>query len=315
MEIPWDFAEGVPVHLSAMRNDSEVRGHWHVALVLLLLAGCRTGRNYSDAAGPRYAGGQATAEGDDAAVRALRIVTFNIERAFRVDTAIKVLAGDPGTRGADVILLQEMDEPSVRRVAAAFGMAYVYYPGTFSLKTRRDFGNATLSRWPIVADSKILLPYLGVLGRLQRTATAVTILVRGTPVRVYSVHLGTLVNVTPALQRAQLRAVLADAEAFDHVVLGGDMNSHSVGGVARKHGYAWPTESGPKTTAFGRFDHIFLKGLASPKKGAAGTVLDVRGASDHRAVWALAILDDARSSGAERSQQADDVAGQGRFQR
>jgi endonuclease/exonuclease/phosphatase family metal-dependent hydrolase len=264
----------------------------HAAVILLVatLAGCRTGDNYTGLEGPRYASGLS-----DALVREpadpdnLRVVSFNIERALRVDRAIAVMTADPALRGADVILLQEMDDAGTRRVADAFGMGYVYYPGTFSLKTRRDFGNAVLSRWPIVGDSKILLPHLGVVGRLQRTATAATIRVGGSLVRVYSTHLGTLLNSTPAAQRSQLRAILADAEAYPRVVIGGDMNSGRVGRLAREMGYEWPTEHGPRTTRFGRWDHIFLKGL-TPRRGAAGTVLDVRRASDHRPVWAVAAL-------------------------
>jgi endonuclease/exonuclease/phosphatase family metal-dependent hydrolase len=263
-----------------------------LAALAATLAGCQTGRNYTRLDGPRYGtvpsdalpreppGGPAT----------LTLVSFNIERALRVESAIAVLEDDPALRSADVILLQEMDDAGTRRVAQAFGMAYVYYPGTFSLKTHRDFGNAVLSRWPIVGDSKILLPHLGVLGRLQRTATAATILVGGTRVRVYSTHLGTPLNATPAAQRAQLRAVLADAEGYPRVVIGGDMNSHHVGRLARERGYLWPTEHGPRTTRFGRWDHIFLKGVTPPSGPAAGTVIDVRGASDHRPVWAVATL-------------------------
>jgi hypothetical protein len=43
------------------------------------------------------------------------------------------------------------------------------------------------------------------------------------------------------------------------------------------------------TTTGGRWDHIFVKGLTAPV-AAAGTVSRVRGASDHRPVWAIAVL-------------------------
>jgi endonuclease/exonuclease/phosphatase family metal-dependent hydrolase len=109
-------------------------------------------------------------------------------------------------------------------------------------------------------------------------------------IRVYSTHLGTMINATPAAQRAQLGTVLADAEPYAQVIIGGDMNSHGVVRLARDRGYEWPTEHGPRTTVFGRWDHILLKGLRSPGTAAAGTVLDVRGASDHRPVWAVATL-------------------------
>ena len=99
-----------------------------------------------------------------------------------------------------------------------------------------------------------------------------------------------MINATPAAQRAQLAVVLADADHYPQVILGGDMNSHGVVRVAHERGYEWPTERGPKTTRLGRWDHILLKGLRSAGPSAAGTVLDVRGASDHRPVWAVAAL-------------------------
>jgi endonuclease/exonuclease/phosphatase family metal-dependent hydrolase len=193
-------------------------------------------------------------------------------------------------RGADVLLLQEMHEESTRRIAAALGLGYVYYPAIFHYRTNRHMGNAVLSRWPIVEDRKIVLPHVSRFVRTQRIATAATIRVGDLLVRVYSTHLGTMGDVAPEARRDQLRAILADADRYARVVIGGDMNDVAVGQVAREKGYAWPTERGPPTTSLGRVDHIFLKGLAAPDSSAAGTVLDVGGASDHLAVWAVGIL-------------------------
>jgi endonuclease/exonuclease/phosphatase family metal-dependent hydrolase len=256
---------------------------------LLLLGACRTGSNYSAADGPRYAGPIPRQPAPERRGDTLRIVSFNIEMAARVDSALFVLQADPRLSTADVVLLQEMDERGTRRVAESLGMGFVYYPASRRFKTGRDFGNAVLTRWPIVEDAKILLPHMGVLGGTQRIATAATIRVGDSLVRVYSVHLGTLINATPVAQRGQLRTVLADADRYPRVIIGGDMNSHGAGKAARKKGYAWPTEHGPKTTWLGRWDHIFLKGLA-PDSTGSGTVTDMHHASDHRAVWATAIL-------------------------
>jgi endonuclease/exonuclease/phosphatase family metal-dependent hydrolase len=109
-------------------------------------------------------------------------------------------------------------------------------------------------------------------------------------VRVYSTHLGTMTDVEPGSRRDQLRAIIADAARYQRVVVGGDMNDVSVGRVARDEGYSWPTERGPDTSWLGRLDHIFFKGLTSPDSAASGTVLDVRKASDHLPVWAVAVL-------------------------
>jgi endonuclease/exonuclease/phosphatase family metal-dependent hydrolase len=220
----------------------------------------------------------------------MRIVSFNIAFAMHVDRAIDVLTADSTLRNADVVTLQEMDEAGTRKIAETLGMSYAYYPATFSLVTRRDFGNAVLSRWPIVEDSKILLPHVSRFRKTQRTATAATIRVGDTLVRVYSAHLGTLADVGPNARRNQLRAILADATPYPRVVIAGDMNNGGIGRVAREMGYEWPTESGPPTIRLWRYDHIFLKGLALPDTAAAGAVLDVRGASDHRPVWAVGVL-------------------------
>ena len=264
----------------------------HATIRLLLLAGalgCPTGRNYTDPDGPRYAGGTAVVTGDTSAA-ALRVVSFNIEYALRVDTAIAVLAGDPALRDADVILLQEMDENGTRRIADTLGMWYVYYPAVFRFKTGRDLGNSILTRWPIVEDRKIVLPHLSRIVGSQRAATAATIRVGQALVRVYSLHLGTMAGLAPAARRDQLQAVLADAARYPRVVLGGDLNDPGIGRIARDMGYTWPTQRGPATTPVGRLDHILFKGFRSPDSAAAGTVLDNRGASDHLPVWAIGVL-------------------------
>jgi endonuclease/exonuclease/phosphatase family metal-dependent hydrolase len=260
-------------------------------LTLLVVAGCRTGRNYTTLEGPRYAGGsRPSGGGERAETDTLRLASFNIEFALHVDSAIALLASDSVLRRADVLLLQEMNEEGTKRIATALGLGYVYYPAIFHFRTRRDVGNAVLSRWPIVDDKKIVLPHVSRFVRTQRTATAATLRVGRSFVRVYSTHLGTMGDLAPSARRDQLRAILADAEHYPRVVIGGDMNDAVVGRVARDRGYAWPTQHGPPTTRLGRLDHIFLKGLAVPDSAPAGTVLDVGGASDHLAVWAVGIL-------------------------
>jgi endonuclease/exonuclease/phosphatase family metal-dependent hydrolase len=261
-----------------------------IRLMLLAgLLGCATGRNYPDPNGPRYAGGGAVPPPYQNP-EALRIVSFNIEYGLRVDSAIAVLANAAALRNADVILLQEMDDSGTRRVADTLGMWYVYYPAVFRFNTHRDLGNAILTRWPIVEDRKIVLPHLARIVHSVRAATAATIRVGDALVRVYSLHLGTMAGLAPAARRDQLKAVLADAERYQRVVIGGDLNDPGIAGMARDQGYAWPTQHGPPTTEIGRLDHILLKGLKSPDSVAAGTVLDNRGASDHLPVWAIGIL-------------------------
>ena len=193
-------------------------------------------------------------------------------------------------RDADILLLQEMTAEATEEVAAALGLRYVYYPAFYHYRTRRDMGNAVLSRWPIIDDKKIVLPHRSRFVGTQRTATAATLQVGQQQVRVYSTHLGTMGDIAPAARREQLTAILRDAEPYRHAMIGGDMNDAGVGQTARARGYAWPTSRGPATSSLGRLDHIFFKGFAAPDSMAAGTVENVSGASDHLPVWAVAIL-------------------------
>lgn len=259
-------------------------------LLIVSLAGCRTGIDYPPVGGPRYAGERVDVAASPSGADTLRIVSFNIEFALRVDSAIALLAGDSALRDADVVLLQEMDDAGTRRIAERLGLSYRYYPATFHLKYGRDVGNAILSRWPIVEDSKIVLPHRSRFVGTHRTATAATVRIGESLVRVYSTHLGTIANVGPEARRNQLRAILSDAEKYPRVIIGGDLNYPWVGSVARERGYAWPTEKGPRTAIVGRIDHIFLKGLVAPERAAAGTVIGGPRASDHRPIWARAIL-------------------------
>lgn len=270
-----------------------------IRTVLMLVGGglsaCRTGMNYPGERDPRYSG-TAIAPAAREAPDTIRIVSFNVKYAERVDSAVVVLTTEPALRNADIVLLQEMDAQGTKRIADALGMSWVYYPAIFRHRSGKDFGNAVLSRWPITSDDKIVLPHVSRYARTQRIATAATIRVGDVDVRAYSTHLGTPADITAAGRRAQLQAIITNAAKHAHVIIGGDTNSATVGGVAVENGFSWPTERGESTSRFGRWDHIFIKGLALPSSEGAGTIANVRAASDHLPVWALAIL---RSTGRE----------------
>jgi endonuclease/exonuclease/phosphatase family metal-dependent hydrolase len=242
--------------------------------------------------GPRYAGG-VTPVVRPAGYRSpdvVRVVSFNIQFALHVDRAIALFDSTPELRDADIVALQEMDATGTRRIAAALGMSYVYYPATVHPKTGRDFGNAILSRWPILGDDKVILPHLARFEKTERIATAATVRVGGRAVRVYSVHLATRLGLGPGARRDQADAVLADAAAFPSVIIAGDMNGYGIGKTFRGAGYRWLTEENPATDHFFRYDHVFLKGLQPAAGTSTGVIRDNRGASDHRPVWAVVSL-------------------------
>jgi endonuclease/exonuclease/phosphatase family metal-dependent hydrolase len=150
----------------------------------------------------------------------------------------------------------------------------------------KAFGNAVLSRYPIVEDHKVRLPHMGQFGKTQRIATAATLDVGGTRVRVYSAHLATKVELGPGRRRDQASAVVADAELFSGpVVIGGDMNTWGLGEVFTEAGYQWVTEDIGKTTKLAAIDHFFLKRLEPVNDTAFGKLVDSGGASDHVPIW------------------------------
>jgi endonuclease/exonuclease/phosphatase family metal-dependent hydrolase len=263
-------------------------------LLALAIAGasCRAVLNYQSPVGPRYAGlpTSAPAASGSSTSRAVRVVTFNVQWGRHIDRAIHVLQSRAPLPDADIVVLQEMDADGTRQIADALGMAWVYYPAAVHPKRGHDFGNAILSRWPIVADEKLILPHIGGLRHAQRIATAATVMVGSVAVRVYSAHLGTQSDIRASKRRDQAHAILADAAAYPLVIVAGDMNSHGIGWEFRADGFLWPTEHNGFTTAVFNWDHIFLKGFAASDGRTAGIVRDTLGTSDHDPVWAVATL-------------------------
>jgi endonuclease/exonuclease/phosphatase family metal-dependent hydrolase len=269
--------------------------------LVTVAGGCRAVVNYQEPMWPRYAGlpsaradslrlSPAAANGKS---RTLRVVTYNVQWARHIDRAIHVLQNRAPLTDADIVVLQEMDPDGTRRIAEALGMQWVYYPAVIHPKRGLDFGNAVLSRWPIVADHKLILPHIAGMRHAQRIATAATVLIDSIPVRVYSAHLGTPTDIRPAKRRDQARAIMEDASTYPLVIVAGDMNSHGIGKEFLARGFVWPTEHNGFTTTFFNWDHVFLKGFAPPPLALqkfAGVVRDTLQTSDHDPVWAVVQL-------------------------
>jgi endonuclease/exonuclease/phosphatase family metal-dependent hydrolase len=259
--------------------------------VTLATAACAPTINLLNPTSPKFEGAYARpgVTVRDSTTR-LRVVSFNIKLADRIDRAVEVFRGD-SLRDADIISLQEMDETGVERIARALNLNYIYYPGSIHPVRRRYFGTAILTRWPITETTKVILPHEGWGRRQRRNATAATIDVRGSCVRVYAVHLETQHRASQYQREDQVDSILADASTTScPVVVAGDFNSKGIGKYFQQKGYAWPTERVGKTIALFSWDHIFVRGLIVPDSAAAGKVREVHGASDHRPVWASLVL-------------------------
>src|SRR5204862_6592095 len=155
-------------------------------------------------------------------------VTYNVQWGKHIDRAINVLTTRTPLLDADIVVLQEMDPNGTRRIAEALGMSWVYYPVFVHPRAGGDMGNAVLSRWPIIADEKLMLPHIAGLRHAQRIATAATVMVGDVKVRVYSAHLGTPSDIRPSKRRDQARTIRADAAAEPLVTTTAATHSHAL---------------------------------------------------------------------------------------
>ena len=157
-------------------------------------------------------------------------------------------------------------------------------------------GNAILSKWPIKAHSKVILPKF--LTELMQTRIAVkgTILVEETEIDVYSVHLET-VWLLPITSNTQADFLIRHIDPDRPSIVGGDFNSWNdlvikylerqyarVGleRVSAGTGYTFETTSLRLT-----LDHMFSNLLG----GEAGVYRETD-ASDHFPVWVELGLND-----------------------
>jgi endonuclease/exonuclease/phosphatase family metal-dependent hydrolase len=249
-------------------------------------SGCVQALNYADAHAPRFAGNYAPAVERAPFDRELHVVTLNIKFARRIDLAQKLFDNVEELRHADVVLLQEMDETGTDALASHLAMSYVYYPATVHPQTDRDFGNAVLSRWPILRDWKVRLPHRGFFDGSQRTATCATVKTPVEEVDVCSLHVATPVELLPGARQDQVHAVVDSLRATKRVVVGGDLNSYGLGNLLTSEAFDWPTQDIGGTRSYFSIDHIFTRGFSAQQ---VGKVRDTLGATDHAAVWAKLV--------------------------
>jgi len=213
----------------------------------------------------------------------LRVVTYNIHRAigldrrFRLDRIADILADHDG----DIVLLQEVDEgvPRSRRMNLAAALAaelgYEYYAMGHNVSLRKGrYGNATLSRFPILRERNIDLT---VAERKRRGCQHTTIETPagGRKIEVFNLHLG-----LSARERERQAGILARSRelvALDGgtpCLLGGDFNdwrsllrAFFVEGLGFRCATDRPTETGPRPirtypsfSPRGGLDRIYYRG-------------------------------------------------------
>jgi endonuclease/exonuclease/phosphatase family metal-dependent hydrolase len=164
----------------------------------------------------------------------LRVITYNIHRAigvdrrFRPERVVRVLEH----YGADVVLLQEVDEGVPRsrelnlakELAEAAGYPHFALGHNVSLKKGR-YGNATLSRFPILRERNIELSVAQSWIRRGCQHTSISLKDGKRTLEVFNLHLG-----LSARERQQQVELLSRSHEFSGVdeetplLVGGDFN-------------------------------------------------------------------------------------------
>jgi endonuclease/exonuclease/phosphatase (EEP) superfamily protein YafD len=248
-------------------------------------------RNYDDPEGPKFTGSFATAA--PPAKESLAVVSYNVFFAQAIKGVIKAFRHHPPLAEADIILLQEMDEQGTAAIAHELQYNYVYYPAWVHRLHGRNFGNAILTRWPLLGTEKILLPGLSPFIGENRTATKARLQVGEREMVAYSTH--TEIYLTPVRhRREQVEALVRDIanEGAKPVIVGGDFNTVTHRGIRRiveqfaQVGLERASKGAGSTMI--RFayrptaaDHIFVRGLRPLNRG----VVREAATSDHAALW------------------------------
>lgn len=267
----------------------------------LILVACSAIPNYLEPHKPRFEGNYGPDMPENADV--LRVVSYNIQYGKNIQAAIQDLSQLEEIRGADIVLLQEMDDQGVEELANTLGYNYVYFPASIHSHHRRNFGNAILSKWPIESAKKLILPHANPKNQQRRIAVKAHVIVNGAPILTYSVHTETFWLRTRRREE-QVDVLLDDIEQSCHadkcqrIIVGGDFNTltpssvvkidqkFSSAGLERATKGIGATVNAPSIRIV--MDQIYTLGLEVIATGKSEQAT----ASDHYPVWTTLKLEE-----------------------
>lgn len=254
----------------------------------------RTGKhhhNYTHPYKPRYVSLDISTSKNDFNGN-IKVVTYNIKFSRNTRKALKLLAQHHELDNADIICLQEMDHRGVKLIAHALKYNFVYYPAILHPRNDKDFGNAILSKWPIINDQKIILPKLGT-GKLQRIAVGATLLINNTKITVFCVHMKMFARHHE--RRIPIdRIINAIEPSVRHSIVAGDFNTFSKSNCrailkpfkdANFHlatgAIGWTYKYWYLLNREATLDYIFTRGMSVVNTGKVNNRIP----SDHIPVW------------------------------
>lgn len=263
-------------------------------LLIFIFSSCAKIDTYSESESPMY-----MSNGVSSSIinpdEPLTVVSFNIEKSQKIDLAIQEISDNKSTANVDILLLQEMDQVDVMKIAEALELNYLYFPISHSAGDDKNFGNAILTKNEILEEDKFILPHEKSNGRI-RNATNCVIEVDDKSILLYSIHSETVV-MDRRKRMQQIDAIISDIESkdddVDHVIIGGDFNTLLKMDLVRYNrkfsaiGMAWDSEDIGATGdyLFGIVkpanDHIYSKNLKFLDSGK----LEDSKSSDHLPIF------------------------------
>ena len=260
------------------------------SILLIQLVVCSPVKNYQSPRGPKFSGSfnQSPTPIKDS----IKVITFNIKFSHKIRQAINELRDFSDLQDADLILLQEMDETGTDSIAKILHYNYVYYPATVHPQSNKNFGNSILSKWTLTEETKVILPFKPAIGKTQRIAVGATVVINGHRIRVYSIHLATVV-LSQERRLLQVDSLLRSIpEDYKYVIVGGDFNSvfseniRDIEKIFRANQFYRASENAEYTVKKGPFeftlDHFFVKNFKTLDTGTHSTE-----ASDHKPLWVI----------------------------
>ncbi|MEU9516232.1 endonuclease/exonuclease/phosphatase family protein, partial [Micromonospora sp. NPDC048169] len=227
---------------------------------------------------------------------AVRVAAYNIRMGFGLDGRLDLDAVARELRGADVILLSEVDRgwwlngghDTLASLAGRLGMPYVFAPAADPV-----WGDAVLSRFPARSGQTRRLTAHGAPTGAQ--ALGVTLDLGGRELAVVATHLQPPPGRDPVEQAGEVAAFAGRYANGRPLVLGGDLNTEpddaafaefTRAGLVDALGPARPLRTSPADDPRTQIDHVFVSpGLTATEVRAPRTE-----ASDHLPVTLTVTL-------------------------
>lgn len=223
----------------------------------------------------------------------INVITWNVKFSEKTDEALAELYNVGKLKEADIILLQEMNEEGVDKIAKSLEYNYVCYPVSIHTHLGKKFGNAILAKMQISESQKILLPYQNPKNGQKRIPVRATIIINDHEVLIYSVHTETF-WVSSRQRGVQLDYLVNNTgNESKYVIMGGDFNTMTPRSVENlekrfaRFGLERASKSAGTIVEIGvlRFamDHISARNMTVLETGVWRETI----ASDHFPLWAV----------------------------